>query len=224
MHEGATKTCEGCGGQITPDQIIQKQAGLVAGVLLCPRCVEQKRRELMAARNAAMQAQAAGPPAASQPTASGAAAARTAHAPGTAQQELTDTGSSTDLGTAAGGVWIPPVHDGEKDIADETLSLVGAEESSVTGTSKIRSFDRDGALSGEHKDSFKRPLTPHDEPATRVRTFHGKLTEAGLAHMDDLINKWIDSHPDVFIKSSSSAVGTFEGKTKEPHLLVTLFY
>ncbi|MFQ5411353.1 MAG: hypothetical protein ACE5EC_03620 [Phycisphaerae bacterium] len=213
MPEGANhKTCEGCGGGITPEQIVQKQAGLVAGVLLCPRCVDQKRRELIAARSAAMQAQAA-------PVAQPAQAVSHDR-----QGDLTESGSSADLGTTSGGVWIPSVHDGVKDIADETLSLVSEAETPVTGTSKIRALERDGALSGEHKDTFKRPLMAHDEPATRVRTFHGKLTEAGLAHMDDLINEWIDSHPDLFIKSSSSTVGIFEGKTKEPHLLVTLFY
>ncbi|MFQ5501709.1 MAG: hypothetical protein ACE5EQ_05335 [Phycisphaerae bacterium] len=217
MTEGANnKSCEGCGGVITPEQIIHKQAGLVAGVLLCPQCVDQKRRELMAARNAAMQAQTVGQPA----TVAQSAQVETSDP----RQDLTDSGSSADLGTTSGGVWMPAVHDGEKDIADETLSLVSEAEAPVTGTSKIRSFERDGALSSAHRDSFNRQLMAHDEPATRVRTFHGKLTEAGLAHMDDLINEWIDAHPDVFIKSSNSTVGTFEGKTKEPHLLVTLFY
>ncbi len=42
--------------------------------------------------------------------------------------------------------------------------------------------------------------------------------------MDDQINEWLDSQPDLYIKTPASTVGIFEGKSKEPHLLVTMFY
>ncbi|MCG8407416.1 MAG: hypothetical protein MI923_19630 [Phycisphaerales bacterium] len=200
MTQDANKTCQGCGGAITADQIVGRQAGLVAGVLLCPKCVDQKRQELMEARNEALKSQAA---------------------PATPTQE---GASSQVIGASQGTVWIPPVTEG-KDIADETLSLVSDDEVTAGGPTQIRSFSEGSTLAGVHKEEgYKRPLASHNEPATRVRTFHGKLTEAGLAHMDEQINEWLDSHPDIFIKSSASTVGTFEGKTKEPHLLVTLFY
>ena len=48
MNEPAKK-CEGCGAEITAEQIIQRQAGLVKGVLLCPKCVDVKRQEAMRA-------------------------------------------------------------------------------------------------------------------------------------------------------------------------------
>lgn len=207
MSQGVDKTCEACGSAITPDQITSRQAGLVGGVLLCPKCVEQKRQQLMEARNEALKSQGVAP----QPT---------QHAGGPAQ----DGSDSHTVGASQGSVWIPPIKEG-KDEADEALSLVSDDEMGAAGHTEIRSFSEGSTLAGVHKDvGFKRPLAGVGEPATRVRTFHGKLTEAGLAHMDEQINEWLDTHPDIFIKNSASTVGTFEGKTKEPHLLVTLFY
>src|SRR5882672_9544402 len=46
MNE-ANEKCEGCGAEITPEQIVQRHAGLVRGVLLCPTCVDVKRQEAM---------------------------------------------------------------------------------------------------------------------------------------------------------------------------------
>lgn len=215
MNSGENKTCEGCAGPVTPDQIINRQAGLVAGALLCPGCVARKRQELVDARNAAMSAQ--------QPSLAPAThVAPVAEAPHAAPVAA----PTDDMGHVTGGVWLPPVHDGAKDIADESLALISdVEHSTAPGSTLIRSFAEGSTLAGEHKDDqFKRPLSAHNEPATRVRTFHGKLTEAGLAHMDETINEWIDAHPDVFIKSSNSTIGVFESKTKEPHIFVTVFY
>lgn len=213
MAENSNKQCEGCGGQITPNQIIARQAGLVNGVLLCPGCIAKKREELMRAR--------AGQAPAGQPV----AARATTEAGGN------NSGSgllnpATDTGAHQGAVWFPPERKG-KDVADETLSLVEEDDEAAPGRPhhQIRSFAESSSLAGIHHDgNFKRQLSAHNEPATRCRTFHGKLTAAGLAHMDEQINEWIDSNPDVFIKSSNSTVGVFEGKTKEPHLLVTVFY
>ena len=53
MNQAVAKKCEGCGADITPEQIVQRQAGLVKGVLLCPACVETKRREALEAHKAA---------------------------------------------------------------------------------------------------------------------------------------------------------------------------
>ncbi len=214
MAQGANKSCEGCGGAITAEQIINRQAGLVAGVLLCPQCVERKRRELIEARNAAMRVQGAAAQAAHAP----AAAAPAAH------PETTAADDGDTIGASQGAVWFPPARKGP-DVTEQTLSMISDEEMSVAGTAEIRSFAEGSTLAGAHREGgFQRPLAGPEQGATRVRTFHGKLTEAGLAHMDEQINDWLDAHPDIFIKASASSVGVFEGKTKEPHLLVTLYY
>lgn len=203
MDQNLNKTCEGCGAAITADQITQRKAGLVGGKLLCPNCVDQKRRELMNAR--ATQAPAVAVPAARPAVAVGG----NAHpAPATASESASDR------------VYIPSVGVSPVD----SIALLSDDEVGE-GSGLIRSFSEASTLAGSHKEfGFKRPLSAHNEPATRCRTFHGKLTAAGLSHMDEQINEWLDAHPDVFIKSSNSTVGVFEGKTKEPHLLVTVFY
>ncbi len=181
MTQAASKSCELCKSAITPEQIIQRQAGLVKGILLCPACVEQKRREaLEAQKNAA------------------------AH-PG--------------LGTGAG-----PTAQTKKDAPpEEPISLV---EAGVGGSSGlIRSFAASSTLGGVHTDSnLKRPMSTMAEPPTRCRTFNGKLTPAALAHMDGQINEWLDANPDIFIKHVVSAVGPFEAKHVEQHLILTIFY
>ncbi|MCA9254249.1 MAG: hypothetical protein KDA33_01370 [Phycisphaerales bacterium] len=197
MSATQPRHCQVCNSAISNEDIVERRAGLVAGVLLCHMCVEKKRQEIQAQ----VSAQAAAPVA--------------AHA----------VSHADEIGTTQGGVYIPPVHEGEKDIADEPVALIDVDETRVAGSTMIRSFATGSTLAGSHDDTrYKRALAAPNLPATRVRTFHGKLTEAGMAHMDEQINEWLEAHPDVFIKSSTSAIGLFEGKTKEPHMVLTLFY
>lgn len=182
MNEVATnKTCERCSGDITTEQIVAKQAGLVNGVLLCPGCVEEKRKELIEAQRAA---QAARP--------------------------------------AVAGVAAKPVHD----ITDVKISLIDeAEIPKGREAPQIRSFAAGSTLAGAHNDAkLKRGMTNVAEPPTRIRTFHSKLTPAALAHMDDLINEWLDTQSGIFIKLVTTTVGPFEAKHVEQHLIVNIFY
>lgn len=197
MNQGPDKSCEGCGAAVTGEQIVQRKAGLVGGKLLCPNCVEQKRRELLNARSVAP--------------------AQTSTA-----SQLHATPAAATI-APEDRVYVPPIAQGE---TVDSIALVAEDEMPMSGGSgQIHSFAESSTLAGGHKDfGFVRPLAPHNAPATRCRTFHGKLTAAGLAHMDEQINEWIDAHPEVFVKSSNSTVGVFEGKSKEPHLLVTVFY
>ena len=198
MPHRAKKNCQGCATEITAEQIVQREAGLVGGVLLCPACVNRKREELLQARHAGSGAGA------SQP----------------AQQAA----GASPVSESQGSVYLPPDKK-VPDVTDQTLSLVSEEEVPSSGSSKIRTFARGDAFADAHSETdFKRPLAGMNEPATRCRTFHGKLTQPGLSHMDEQINEWLDSHPELYIKTCASTVGIFEGKSKEPHLLVTMFY
>lgn len=178
MPDTAVKVCQGCQAEITNEQIMQRQAGLVYGVLLCPQCIEKKKREALEAQQRAV------------------AAAATTAAPA------------------------PP-----RDITEEKITLDGDMEAAPAGPSKIRSFAAGSTLGGAHHDAtLHRPITGAADPPTRVRTFHSKLTPGALAHMDDLINEWIDSNPGIFIKHVNTTVGPFEAKHVEQHLIVTIFY
>lgn len=72
--------------------------------------------------------------------------------------------------------------------------------------------------------NFKRPLLTGSRNATRCRTFHAKLTDASLAHLDDLINEWADSHEDIEIKFVTASMGVVEGKHADPHYILTCWY
>jgi hypothetical protein len=186
MNDTAKRICQGCDAEITAEQISQRQAGLIQGVLLCPNCVAEKRRAAAQQAQAAAQKKAAGaPPAAAAPRAAAA-----------------------------------PV-----DEADIAISLIDDDEMPTSESRVIRSFAKASTLGGKHHDEkLKRPLGGPRDAASRVRTFHSKLTDAGLANMDDMINEWLDSHPEIFIKTVTSSIGIFESKTKEPHMFVCVFY
>lgn len=72
--------------------------------------------------------------------------------------------------------------------------------------------------------TYKRPLLTEGPHATRCKTFHCKMADAPIVHLNEQINEWVDSHPDVVIKFASQSVGVVEGKHNDPHLLITIFY
>ena len=84
--------------------------------------------------------------------------------------------------------------------------------------------------------SAPQPDTMVDEPASheasvetgsgarRVRTFHAKLSEAALRHMDEQVNAWLKGTPTISVKFANTTVGIFEGKHSEPNLILTVFY
>jgi len=77
--------------------------------------------------------------------------------------------------------------------------------------SKIKAF---GPESTRKEHAWKR--TPHTDGkgAIRVKTFHGKYSDQGMEHIDDVINEWLDNHPEVEVKFVTSTVNVFEGKIR----------
>ena len=71
---------------------------------------------------------------------------------------------------------------------------------------------------------YRRPLLQDSPLATRCETFHCKLTDVSLHHLNEQVNQWVDDHPDVQIKFALSNIGVVEGKHADPHLIVTIFY
>jgi hypothetical protein len=87
--------------------------------------------------------------------------------------------------------------------------------------SKIKAF----GVAGIHaQHTYKRPTTATGTGAVRVRTFHGRLSDEGLAFMDDKINEWLDQHPEIEVKFASTSIGQYEGKIKEPALIMNVWY
>ena len=70
-----------------------------------------------------------------------------------------------------------------------------------------------------HEERWSRTPNTTGQGAIHVRTFHAKITEDALAYMDQVINEWLDAHPQYEVKFVSSTVGILSGKLKEPALL-----
>jgi hypothetical protein len=116
--------------------------------------------------------------------------------------------------------------------AEETssLELVEVEPDAPAGTatateapkSKIHAFSVLGVSQKQH--DWKRPTVNTEKGPCRVRSFHGRLSEQGLEYLDHAVNEWLDRHPDVDVKMVTSTVGQFDGKIKEPALILNVWY
>ena len=125
-------------------------------------------------------------------------------------------------GSKLPGITPPPklsVNHGANEDAG-SIGLVG--ESDAPGESKIRALS--GGASTVRKDNFKRQTNITGKGACRIRSFHGRLSSQGLEYLDNQINEWIDANPDVEVKFVTSQVGIFEGKMREPALILNLWY
>ncbi|MBS0192169.1 MAG: hypothetical protein U0573_06030 [Phycisphaerales bacterium] len=87
---------------------------------------------------------------------------------------------------------------------------------------KITAFEQKGGI-GKTEDSWQRKTNKTGVGATHVKTFHAKLTGESLEFLDKQINDWLDAHPDHEVKFSTSTVGEWTGKLKEPNVIVQVW-
>jgi hypothetical protein len=80
---------------------------------------------------------------------------------------------------------------------------------------KIKMFGKEK----RHEEQWSRSPNTTGQGAIHVKTFHCKLTEDALNYMDQVINEWLDSHPQYEVKFVNATIGTFTGKLKEPALI-----
>jgi hypothetical protein len=73
-------------------------------------------------------------------------------------------------------------------------------------------------------EQWKRKPTNTGTGACRVKSFHGKYSDEGLRYLDNAVNQWLDDHPDIEVKFVTPTVMTFEGKTREPALVLNVWY
>ena len=112
---------------------------------------------------------------------------------------------------------------------DELGSLPLMTDSEPTGVSEAPPInDHSGFSVAEGTGLDGRPVPPSPgrtaRGARRVRTFHSKLSEGAVNHLDEQINAWLESHPEIEIKFANTTVGVWEAKHAEPNLIVTIFY
>jgi len=104
---------------------------------------------------------------------------------------------------------------------DELVEVEDAVDAAPTSTMKKIKF---GPELGHKKHDWKRKTTNDGKGACRMKSFHGKYSDQGLEYLDDCVNEWLDAHPDVEVKFVTSTVGVFEGKTREPALVLNVWY
>ncbi len=73
-------------------------------------------------------------------------------------------------------------------------------------------------------ENWKRTPAKTGQGACRVKSFHGKYSDEGLRYLDHAINAWLDEHPEVEVKFVTPTVMTFEGKIREPALVLNVWY
>ncbi|MBX3359025.1 MAG: hypothetical protein KF745_11445 [Phycisphaeraceae bacterium] len=75
----------------------------------------------------------------------------------------------------------------------------------------------------KHQEDWARKPKGTGTGACHCRTFHCKLTGDSLENLDRQINEWLDQHPDYEVKLSTTTVGEWTGKLKEPNLIVQVW-
>lgn len=113
-------------------------------------------------------------------------------------------------------------------VEEEPIALVD-DDVETTATKATEEFTKKIKALGEagtHKKHHEWKRKPHltGNGAIRVRSFHGKYSDQGLQYLDDAINEWLDANPEVEVKFVTSTVGVFEGKIREPALVLNLWY
>jgi hypothetical protein len=109
---------------------------------------------------------------------------------------------------------------------DHSLDPIGLVDdfdssSDAPPTSKIKAF----GVAGMHQDkTYKRKTYATGQGACRVRSFHGRLSDEGMDYMDSKINEWLDNHAEIEVKMVTTTIGQYEGKIKEPALVVNVWY
>lgn len=110
---------------------------------------------------------------------------------------------------------------------DEPLALVEDEKPLTTATaveppkSKIHGITSANSLA---QHTYKRATHYNKTGAVRMRTFHCRLSEQGVEYLDQIINDWLEGHPDVEVKFCTSTIGMWDGKLKEPTLILNVWY
>jgi hypothetical protein len=90
----------------------------------------------------------------------------------------------------------------------------------ISSSSKIKLSS--GPAHATH--TYKRQTSVTGQGACRVRSFHGRLSDEGMAFLDDKVNEWLDQHAEVEVKFVTTNIGTFEGKIREPALIINVWY
>jgi hypothetical protein len=114
-----------------------------------------------------------------------------------------------------------PAAPGASPGATKSGSVAGLKPGESVSGRKIVAFGGDAV---KQLENFKRIPNKSGQGAIRVKSFHGKYSDEGLKYLDNAINTWLDDHPEIEVKFVTPTVMTFEGKIREPALVLNVWY
>ena len=102
---------------------------------------------------------------------------------------------------------------------EEVIDLAPGESADGGGQPRIQTFGK-----AKREDAkWAREPNVTGAGATHVKTFHAKLREDALEFMDEQINNWLDSHPELEVKLVTTTIGELKGKTTEAAMFVMVW-
>lgn len=96
------------------------------------------------------------------------------------------------------------------------------DDSPGLGSSKIQAFAPSAAFASKEY-AWQRPASNAGTGATHVKSFHCKIHDEGLKHLDEQINEWLDQHPEFDVKFVTTTVGDWKAKSIEPAVIVQVW-
>ena len=76
----------------------------------------------------------------------------------------------------------------------------------------------------DHEKEYKRTANMTGNGAVHIKSFHCHLSDDGLRHLDHRINDWLEAHEKYEVKFVTTNIGLWDGKTKDPELIVNVWY
>ena len=73
------------------------------------------------------------------------------------------------------------------------------------------------------KTEWKRTPNSNGTGSTHVKSFHCRLNTEAMEIMDGQINQWLEEHAELEVKLVNTTVGEWQGKIKEPALIVQIW-
>lgn len=88
---------------------------------------------------------------------------------------------------------------------------------------KIQAFENKMGVK-RHEETWKRSPNTPGTGAIHLRSFHCKMSDDALTYLDQMVNEWLDAHPQYEVKFVNATVGEFQGKLgKEIHLVLQVW-
>ncbi len=128
--------------------------------------------------------------------------------------------SRSDEELLANAIPISGEDEGDEDELDKVDLVEAEDDDDSKGASKIRAFGQSRPV---HEKTWQRQPNADGSGATHVKTFVAKLRLDAMEHLDEMINDWLDQHPELEVKFVTTSVGDLKGKTTEPALFMNVW-